>query len=121
MPKIQDLVRSIRNSSHFVGLDLRAGYWQIMMEEKSIPYTAFRTRGGLYEFLVMPFGLKTAPATFNRLMDQVVGDLFWNGVCVYLDDVLVHGNSFEGTINLLRSVFQRLRKANLTLAMNKCS
>lgn len=120
MPRIQDLVRSIRDSSHFVGLDLRAGYWQIPMQEESIKYTAFRTRSGLYEFKVMPFGLKTAPATFNRLMDRVVGDLFWSGVCVYLDDVLVHSKSFEGTLLLLREVFERLRGAKLTLAMNKC-
>lgn len=120
LPRIQDLIRSVRNSTHFVGLDLRSGYWQISMHPQSIPYTAFRTRSGLYEFLVMPFGLKTAPATFSRLMDIVVGDLFWKGVCVYLDDVLVHGGSFESTLSLLREVFERLRAARLTLAMNKC-
>lgn len=120
LPRIQDLIRSIRTSTHFVGLDLRSGYWQIMMDEDSIPCTAFRTRSGLYEFLVMPFGLKTAPATFTRLMDKVVGDLFWQGVCVYLDDVLIHSESFPKTLRLLRQVLSRLRDAKLTLAMNKC-
>lgn len=120
MPRIQDLVRSVRNSSYFVGLDLRSGYWQIPMHPASIPCTAFRTRSGLYEFQVLPFGLKTAPATFTRLMDTVVGDLFWRGVCVYLDDVLVHSSECEETLTLLREVFERLRKAKLTLAMNKC-
>lgn len=120
MPRIQDLVRSVRNSSYFVGLDLRSGYWQIPMHPESVPYTAFRTRSGLYEFLVLPFGLKTAPASFTRLMDMVVGDMFWKGVCVYLDDVLIHSSSFERTLTLLREVFKRLRAAKLTLSIQKC-
>lgn len=120
LPRIQDLVRSVRNSKYFCALDLRSGYWQILMDEKAIPYTAFRTRSGLYEFLVMAFGLKNAPATFSRLMDKVVGDMYWRGVCVYLDDVLIHSCEFTLALQLLREVLTRLRAAKLTLAVNKC-
>lgn len=121
MPKIQDLIRSVRNSAYFVGLDLRSGYWQIPLSPEAVPLTAFRTRSGLYEFLVLPFGLKTAPATFTRCMDKLVGDMFWDGVCVYLDDVLIHGETFDETFTKLREVLRRLREANLTLSMNKCT
>lgn len=120
LPRISDLVRGIKDSKFFVALDLRSGYWQVLMDPDSIQYTAFRTRSGLYEFTVMPFGLKTAPATFSRLMDLVLGDMYWKGVCVYLDDVLVHSQTFEGVMTLLEEVLSRLKDANLTLAINKC-
>lgn len=119
LPRIQDLVRSIRNSKYFVALDLRSGYWQVLMEDNSIPFTAFRSHLGLYEFTVMPFGLKTAPATFSRLMDKVIGDMYWDGVCVYLDDVLIYGETFGEVLTKLREVLTRLRAAGLTLALNK--
>lgn len=120
LPRIQDLVRSIRDSHYFVALDLRAGYWQILMDEESIPYTAFRTHRGLFEFIVMPFGLRNAPATFSRLMERVIGPLYWQNVSVYLDDVLIHGKQFGDTLSRLKQVLTRLREANLTLALNKC-
>ena len=119
LPRIQDLIRSVRDSKFFVTLDLRSGYWQILMDNDSIPFTAFRTRSALYEFLVMAFGLCNAPASFSRLMDKILGDLYWLGVGVYLDDVLVHSSSFETAMKLLREVLTRLRKAKLTLAINK--
>jgi hypothetical protein len=120
LPPIQDLIRSIRESSCFVTLDLRMGYWQIPMHDNSKKYTAFRTARGLKQFLVMPFGLKTAPATFQRLMNELFGDMFWNGVLVYLDDILIHGNSFEEVYDRLTEVLKRLRGANLTLRLDKC-
>lgn len=120
-PRIQDLIRSVRDSKYFVTLDLRAGYWQILMEEKARPLTAFRTHRGLFEFNVMPYGLKNAPATFSRLMGEVLGDLYWKNVCCYLDDILVHGKTFEECMDRLQDVLRRLRRANLTLALNKCA
>lgn len=120
LPRIQDLIRNIKDSKYFVALDLRAGYWQILMDNESIPLTAFRAHHALYEYLVMPFGLKTAPATFARLMEVVLGDLYWKGVCVYLDDILIHGVEFDLTLLLLTEVLQRLKDAGLTLAIKKC-
>ena len=120
LPRIQDLLRSVRDSKYFVALDLRSGYWQILMDDDSIPLTAFRTHRGLYEFTVMPFGLKNAPASFSRLMQDVLGHLHWRGVCIYLDDVLIHGRDFDDTLRRLEEVLEALRQAKLTLAMNKC-
>lgn len=90
------------------------------MEPTSALLTAFRTRSGLYKFKVMPFGLKTAPATFCRLMDRIIGNLYWNGICVYLDDVLIHGKEFPEVMAKFQEVLTRLSDANLTLALNKC-
>ena len=121
LPRIQDLVRAVGNSSYFISLDLRAGYWQIFMDENSIEFTAFRTPRGLFEFIVMPFGLKNAPATFQRCMELVLGDLYLKGVLVYLDDVLIHHTSFEGILALCLCVLKRFREVKLTLNLSKCS
>lgn len=120
LPRITDLLRRIGSSSYFVALDLRSGYWQIRMEEESIPYTAFRCNGGLYEFLVMPFGLTNAPATFQRAMEVLFSPLREGGVLVYLDDILVHSPTFEGAYTLLAQVLGILRAAGLTANLGKC-
>eukprot|EP00914_Ancora_sagittata_P016359 GHVO01032576.1.p1 GENE.GHVO01032576.1~~GHVO01032576.1.p1 ORF type:complete len:195 (-),score=13.42 GHVO01032576.1:652-1236(-) len=80
LPRISELIKSIKNSKYFVALDLRAGYWQIPMAEDSKKYTAFRCSKGLFEFNVMPFGLTNAPATFQRTMEFLLGDLRRPGV-----------------------------------------
>lgn len=119
LPRIQDLLRHVQHARFFCSLDLRAGYWQIPMAPTSMPLTAFRA--SLYEHKVMPFGLKTAPAVFSRLMDIVMGDLYWKGVGVYLDDILIYGRTQDEVFELLEEVFVRLGKANLTLSLKKCT
>lgn len=120
LPRIQDLLRAVRNSRYFVALDLRAGYWQIPLSEAAAPYTAFRAGHGLYEFTRMPFGLKNAPAVFQRMMEDIVGELYWEGVLVYLDDILIHGVHFDEVVDRLKQVLARLAAAWLTLRLDKC-
>jgi hypothetical protein len=120
LPRIDDLLRQVRRSRHFVSLDLRAGYWQIPMAQSSIPKTAFRFNNQLFEFLVMPFGLTNAPATFQRAMEQIFGDLRWSGVLVYLDDILIHAPTEEELLALFREVLRRLQSHNLTMKLEKC-
>lgn len=119
LPRIADLVRSIKGSRFFATLDLRGAYWQIPMELESIKYTAFRCFLGLYEFIFMPFGLTNAPATFQRVMDFLFLDLHFKGVLCYLDDILVHSPSFQGAFGILRTVLARLRAAGLKLNIGK--
>lgn len=119
LPRISNLLRSIKNSKVFCALDLRAGYWNIRMDPDSAKYTAFRTPNGLYEFVVMPFGLVNAPATFQRIMDFIFEDLFKQGLLVYLDDILIHGDSVDHVFRLLRVILQRLRHFGLRLNIIK--
>ncbi|KAH0479774.1 MAG: hypothetical protein KVP17_000910, partial [Porospora cf. gigantea B] len=91
------------------------------MEPSSIPYTAFRCTGGLYQFTVMPFGLRNAPATFQRMVDCLLGDMRYEGVLAYLDDILVHGTTEEETMRRLEEVLRRLSTAGLTLNLAKCT
>ena len=64
LPKIEDILEQFRSAKYFTTLDLASGFWQVPMDEESIEITAFTTQYGLYEFLVMPFGLNNAPSTF---------------------------------------------------------
>ncbi len=118
LPNIDDCLSRMKGAKYFAKLDLAAGYWQIPMHEADIEKTAFVTPLGLYEFLVMPFGLKTAPATFQRMMDRLLGDL--RQVMIYLDDVLIYAESITSLMDIMEEVFKRLNDANLKLRAKKC-
>src|SRR5690606_12789900 len=90
LPRIDDILDSIGGSAYFSTLDFASGYWQIPMDEKSIELTAFTSKFGLYEFLVLPFGLSNAPATFQRTMDNLFRDFKWNFILVYIDDIIIY-------------------------------
>lgn len=89
LPRIDDSLDALGGSIWFSTLDLASGYWQVEMDPKDQEKTAFATTGGLYEYKVMPFGLVNAPATFERLMEQVLLGLHWETCLVYLDDIIV--------------------------------
>lgn len=112
LPRIDDTFDAMAGASWFSTLDLRSGYWQVEMKPSDREKTAFTTGDGLWQFKVMPFGLCNAPATFERLMDKVLQGLPLNVCLVYLDDILVHGKTFEAALHHLSDVFERLRKAN---------
>ena len=104
----------------FLILDLKSGYWQVEMEAKDKEKTAFTTGNGLWQFKVMPFGLCNAPATFERLMDRVLAGLPPETAMVYIDDILVSGQTFQEQLDNLEQVFQCLRNAKLKLSPKKC-
>ena len=112
---------TLAGSKWFTTLDLISGYWQVEVDPKDQPKTAFSTPDGLFEFNVMPFGLCNAPATFQRLMDMVFAGLQWTMCLVYLDDVIVMGRTFEEHLTNLANVLTRLRDANLRLKPQKCA
>ena len=120
LPRITECLDTLAGAKWFCTLDLASGYWQVPMAEKDRPKTAFTVGGGLYEFKVLPFGLCNALATFERLMELVLSGLQWKQCLVYLDDIIVFGDSFDKTLANLDSVFCRLRSAGLTLKPKKC-
>ena len=87
-------------------LDLAFGYWQVKMH----PDSQEKTASGLYEFTVMPFGLCNSPATFQRLMEEVLSGLIPESSMVYIDDIVVTGHTFEEQMANLRKVFERLHE-----------
>ncbi|KAJ1526582.1 hypothetical protein ONE63_008168 [Megalurothrips usitatus] len=118
LPRIDETLDSLRGSSWFSSLDLRSGYWNIMVAPGDRQKTAFCLPGhGLYEFLRMPFGLCNAPATFQRLMDRLMPRHLSR---VYLDDIIVPGATFETALANLREVLQLVREAKFLLHTLKC-
>ena len=119
LPRIADLLDRLGEAGVYSTLDLASGYWQIAMEKKSQPKTAFATYDGLYEFTKMPFGLTNAPATFQRVMQLVVAGL--DGFCsVYLDDIVVFSRDINEHLEHLGQIFERLRQAGFKLRPKKC-
>ena len=120
LPRIDDTLEAMAGMKWFSTLDLRSGYWQVRLDEKSKEKTAFSTGNGLWQFTVMPFGLCNAPATFERLMERVLAGLPCHIAMVYIDDILVAGRTFSEHLDNLRRVFERLQNAKLKLSPTKC-
>jgi len=120
LPRIDATLDQLGGAKYFTTLDLTSGFWQVEMAAGSAEKTAFTTPMGLYEFQVMPFGLCNAPATFQRLMDSVIGHLGNEFVLVYLDDVLIFSRTFEEHVLHLRKVLACIRDANLCIKLKKC-
>ena len=120
IPRIDETLDTLTGATLFSTLDLRSGYWQVEVDLKDREKTAFCTPEGLFKFIVLPFGLCNAPATFQRLMDSVLAGLHWKNCLVYIDDIVVIGKSFDDHLCNLQQVLERLRQAGLKLQPHKC-
>lgn len=121
IPMVADTLDKLRNAQFCSTLDIKSAYWQVPMAESSRPFTAFTVPNrGLFQFIRMPFGLHNAPATWQRLIDGVLGHDLEPHVFVYLDDVVIVTRTFEQHLQVLEEVFRRLRDANLTVSITKC-
>jgi transposase InsO family protein len=120
IPDAQQLFDTLDGSSYFSTLDLSQGYHQVPVAAEDIQKTAFTTRRGQFEYLRMPFGLCSAPATFQMLMHTVLRNENWVKCLIYLDDVLIFGKNIEEHDARLRSVLQKIREAGLKLSPEKC-
>ena len=120
MPRIEELLDNIGSARFITTLDLAKGYWQVPMNPEDRDKTAFVSPKGLYQFTTMPFGLSGAPATFQRMMDEVLrGTESFAGV--YLDDIIIHSDTWEDHLRHLDEALKRLEDAGLTLKLKKCS
>lgn len=120
LPLIQEIFDNLAGAKVFSTLDLKSGYWQILVSEKDIEKTAFVCHRGLYEFTRMPFGLANAPSVFQRTMQDVLGDMVGDFVMVYIDDIVVYSKSHEEHQEHLRQVFDALELHGLKLKTSKC-
>lgn len=119
LPSISSLVSNLGGAKYFTTLDASRGYFQVEMDERDREKSAFTCHRGLFQFRRMSFGLVGAPATYQRLMDQVLGDAKWQHALAYLDDIVVYSKTFDEHLRHLRDVLERLRSAGITLNPNK--
>ena len=106
LPRIDDLFDQLSGAKVFSKVDLRTGYHQLNIKKEDIPKTAFTTRYGLYEYIVMSFGLTNAPAFFMHMMNKVFMDFLDKFVVVFIDDILMYSRSEEDHEEHLRAVLQ---------------
>ncbi|KAK1413191.1 hypothetical protein QVD17_34962 [Tagetes erecta] len=121
LPRTDDLFDQLQGASWFSKIDLRSGYHQVKVREEDVPKTAFRTRYGHYEFVVMPFCFTNAPAVFMYLMNRVCKPMLDRFVIVFIDDILIYSRIEEDHAQHLREVLTVLRKEKLYAKFSKCA
>ncbi|KAH0759938.1 hypothetical protein KY290_023431 [Solanum tuberosum] len=120
LPRIDDIFDQLQGATCFSKINLRSGYHRLRVRECDIPKTAFRTRYGRYEFLVMSFGLTDAPATFMDLMNIVFKPYLYMFVIVFIDDILIYSRNEKDHASHLRIVLQTLKDKELYAKLSKC-
>ncbi|KAL0546161.1 hypothetical protein IC582_016067 [Cucumis melo] len=120
LPRIDDLFDQLQGATVFSKIDLRSGYHQLRIKDEDIPKTAFRSRYGHYEFIVMSFGLTNAPAVFMDLMNRVFREFLDTFVIVFIDDILIYSKTEAEHEEHLHMVLQTLRDNKLYAKFSKC-
>lgn len=120
IPNITDILDKLGRCQYFTTLDLASGFHQIEVNQKDIQKTAFNVEGGHYEFVRMPFGLKNAPATFQRVMDNVLRKYIGVTCLVYMDDIIIFSTSLQEHLENLSKILETLREYNLKIQIDKC-
>jgi hypothetical protein len=120
LPNIQDILDKLGRARYFTTLDCASGYLQVPITGEDRHKTAFSTADGHFEYVRMPFGLKSAPSTSQRMMNSILSELIGNRCLVYVDDILILGETLDEHNSKLREVFQKLREFNITIEPDKC-
>jgi transposase InsO family protein len=120
LPNIQYIFDRIGRSVWFTTMDLLSGFWQVMIKPEHRHKTAFITMRGLYEYVVVPFGLCNAPATFQRMMDAIILPEYRAFIETYIDDLMTHSKTFEDHLRHLDILLTALKKHRLVVKLNKC-
>jgi hypothetical protein len=120
LPRMDECLDSLGDSTIFTTLDCNSGYWQIVMKDTDKNKTAFVTHCGVHRFTRMPFGLCNAPATFQRALDMILARVKWSTALIYLDDVIIYSRSTEDHIQHVEEILSLLKQAGVSLKLKKC-
>ena len=121
LPRFDDSLDALGGSKWFSTLDLRSGFFQVGLDKESRPLTAFCIPGsGLWQFKGVSFGSMTSPACFERVMERVLSGMTFVSLLIFLDDIIVFGQTFNMHLRNLEEVLKRLAEASLKLNPEKC-
>ena len=120
IPNINTMLNQLAKAKVFSTIDLTHGYYQIPMQERSKKYTAFACEFGFFEFNVLPMGITNACETFQRMMNNVLGELIGVICFVYLDDIIVFSDTNEEHLLRIQMITDKMRTANLKIKLKKC-
>ncbi len=118
LPRVDSCIDTVGKARYITKLDLLKGFWQVPLTKRAQELSCFVTMGGTYRCKVMPFGMKNASATFQRLMNDLTSDLV--GCVAYIDDLIVYSDTWKEHLIRLKSLLQALKNANLVVKLNKC-
>ena len=117
IPRVDDCIDRVGRAKFVTKLDLLKGYWQVPLTERAKDISAFVTPDALYNYTVMPFGMKNSAATFQRMINGLISGL--PNCAAYIDDIVIYSDTWEEHFDLLSKLFQRLARANLTVNLPK--
>ena len=120
LPLTEELFDRLGGATVYNTIDLRSGYWQVPLQQEDILKRAFKTRWGLYKFLVVPFGILNAPVQFMNLMNDVLANYLDDFVVVFLDKTLIYSKTIEDHFIHLQKVLHKLRDHQLFAKASKC-
>ncbi|CAF1466853.1 unnamed protein product [Rotaria sordida] len=120
MPRIDDIFDHLSHAEYYTTIDFKSGYFQVGLDPKDRPKTAFSTRDQHYQFTVLPQGVTNGPPAFQRIVSQILGPTRWQHSLAYLDDVIIYSPTFDQHLIHLDDVLNRLNNANFRLNVNKC-
>lgn len=120
LPETNEVLANLGENNFFTVLDLKSGFFQILLREQDIEKTAFSVNNGKYEFLRLPMGVKNGPANFQRALDDILREHIGVRCLIYLDDIIIFGRTEEEHFKNLQLVFETLEKANVKIQLDKC-
>ena len=120
LPRIHDIYDQLTKATYFTKMDFKAGYFQVPLDVRDRPKTAFSTRDGHFQFKVLPQGLTNGPPTFQRIVNQILGPNRWKHMLAYIDDIIIYSQDFIEHKKHIEEVCSLLSEANFKLSIGKC-
>jgi hypothetical protein len=121
IPVVEELLDELRGATFYTKVNLQSGYHQVLMHPADVEKTAFRTHQGLFQFLVMPFGLCNAPTTFQLIMNEVLQPFLHQFILVFFDDILIYNTSWFEHLRHICLIFEKVHEHHLFLKRSSVS
>ena len=120
LPRIDEIFDQLTDATYYTKFDFKSGYFQVPLSKEDRPKTAFSTRDNHYQFTVLPQGITNGPATFQRVINHILGPTRWKYALAYIDDVIIYSKTFENHLEHLNEICQILKNARFRLNPEKC-